>query len=130
MKKLLALLVILGVSAIANSQVPYNPLTPTTPTVGKTGPTINTTYNNGVASSTWNFSITDTPANLLTAVPTLFTQVSTVVTADASIIATTQTAILAKLTTANNGAATQLVTVTVNRYSGATTPTYTVVTVW
>jgi hypothetical protein len=95
------------------------------------GPNVNVVYQGSNAPAyEWSFVVTDLPANLLTSVPSIFTQVSSRAPVDAALIATTQSAILAKITLANTAAPNQYVTVTVSRSALDSVANYTVVTIW
>jgi hypothetical protein len=119
----IALIFVLGSALAAHAQ--------TATTASQVGPFISQSFAGGTAStSSWNFSITDLPANLLTSVPTTFTKVSTAVPTDAAVIATAQTVILAKITAANAAAPAQMVTVAAQRDVFVTVPTYSVMTIW
>jgi len=120
MKRLiLAVILAIGFTSAANAT-----------TASQSGPIINASYQGGTTQYSWSFTITDLPSNLLTAMPAIFTQISSTATTDSAMISAAQTAITAKVTSAQSAAPAQYVTVTVQRSILDSSPTYSVVTIW
>ena len=117
MKRLFALAIVaLGIIMAVSAQT----LAPT----GNFGPNVTTSYINGVAQNNWNFSISDTAANLATSLPTAFSNVlsalpDAVATAQTAEITAAKTKIMASISAVSSTLTTQVIRVQCNGSSAS-----------